>query len=212
MFRSGQNYKIYINDSVLHLSGNGMQRERTPGSLVVVYRGHRKSLFNYIDLLEKSPVSKEVTIVTDDLKKLFKDFKSLYKTVKAAGGVVRNGEDVLFIYRRGSWDLPKGKLDKGETYKQAAVREVLEETGLSEVRLGGKLCTTYHTYKLEGRRILKKTAWYIMETEERTLSVQHEEDIEKGEWMPVMDIKKRKLKTYRSITGILDQYLWYLQQ
>src|SRR3982751_3416807 len=66
-----------------------------------------------------------------DLEALKKEFWKKFKIVKAGGGLVVNEENkILMIFRRGKWDLPKGKLDKGETLEQCAVREVEEETGL----------------------------------------------------------------------------------
>ncbi len=71
-----------------------------------------------------------------DLEKLKKAFFKLFKPVTAAGGLVENEKgEVLLIFRRGKWDLPKGKLDPGETIEQCAVREVEEETGLKNIEL-----------------------------------------------------------------------------
>src|SRR5688572_10828978 len=89
--------------------------------------------------------------------------RSKFKVVKAAGGLVRKKEKYLMIYRLKKWDLPKGKKEKNEKYKQTAVREVEEECNLS-VKLGAKICTTWHTYTMNKRAMLKKTRWYLMES------------------------------------------------
>ena len=87
------------------------------------------------------------------MEKLFQDFTAHYKILEAAGGMVLNANrELLVIYRRGSWDLPKGKIDPGETKEEAAVREIQEETGLQEVELGNLICSTYHTYKNKKRK------------------------------------------------------------
>src|SRR5664279_3017377 len=86
-------------------------------------------------------------ILHEDFQKLKKDFFKHFKLVKAAGGLVKNKEgEVLLILRRGKWDLPKGKLDDGETLPECALREVTEETGLTKIDIVDEISTTYHTY------------------------------------------------------------------
>src|SRR4249919_1544763 len=83
--------------------------------------------------------------------------------IKAGGGLVKNEKkEILFMFRRGKWDLPKGKLDPGESIEECAVREVVEETGLKKVELKHFLVTTYHTYTENGKHILKESHWYNM--------------------------------------------------
>ena len=101
------------------------------------------------------------------------------KIVYAAGGLVQNQNGkYLFFYRRGSWDLPKGKLDKGEISKKAAIREVKEEVGL-HCKITSILPTTYHTYFDKGKLVLKETSWYKMKSANADVKLQYEEDIEK---------------------------------
>src|SRR5580692_6411110 len=101
--------------------------------------------------------------VHDNFEELKKAFWKKFQLVKAAGGFIRNDEGhILMMLRRGKWDLPKGKLDAGETLEQCAVREVGEETGLHEVQLEGPLPVTWHTYDENGKHILKETSWYRM--------------------------------------------------
>ena len=101
-------------------------------------------------MLEKgSPKDNSVDMVTENLEQLWSDFRSHYRWLPAAGGVVRQRDlgKELFIFRRGSWDLPKGKIDPGEDAPAAALREVEEETGVSDLTLGEALPTTYHSYR-----------------------------------------------------------------
>ncbi|MDP4253925.1 MAG: NUDIX domain-containing protein, partial [Bacteroidota bacterium] len=99
----------------------------------------------------------------EDLEALRKAVWKKFILVKAAGGLVRNEKDeILFMMRRGKWDLPKGKLDKGESLEQCALREVTEETGLGQARLEKFLLVTYHTYDESGKHFLKETTWYSM--------------------------------------------------
>ncbi|MBP6811205.1 MAG: NUDIX domain-containing protein, partial [Saprospiraceae bacterium] len=133
----------------------------------------------YLDLLDKNKNIRAVVLYHPDLEVLWADFQACFKVLEAAGGYVLNGQgELLVFYRRGSWDLPKGKIDKGETPEQAAVREVQEETGLLNIDLGSFLAHTYHTYEEKGKRILKKTWWYRMQTTDTQLVPQTEEDIE----------------------------------
>src|SRR5687768_10305781 len=91
---------------------------------------------------------------------LWQELYKLYEPIDAGGGVVVNENgDVLMIYRRGKWDLPKGKLDEGEDIAECALREVSEETGLQKLELKEKICDTYHIYSQYGQNLLKHTAW-----------------------------------------------------
>jgi 8-oxo-dGTP pyrophosphatase MutT (NUDIX family) len=120
-----------------------------------------------------------------DAEAVLKAFIRKLHLVKAAGGFVHNPDgDVLLIHRRGKWDLPKGKLDEGETLETCAVREIREETGLQQLKLSGPLTVTYHTYHEFTRHILKESHWYLVSTgSNSTLVPQLEEDIDKCEWV-----------------------------
>jgi 8-oxo-dGTP pyrophosphatase MutT (NUDIX family) len=120
-----------------------------------------------------------------DLEELRKAFWKKFLLIKAGGGLVRNAEgSFLFMMRRGVWDLPKGKLDPGETIEQCAVREVGEETGLGHVKLEGPLILTYHTYDENGKHILKETHWFRMSvTDTSGLKPQQEEQITELRWV-----------------------------
>jgi len=128
----------------------------------------------------------------------------------AAGGLVRNSKDeILLIYRRGFWDLPKGKLDAGELIPECAIREVQEETGIQTLDLGPFICTTTHTYfdKWLNQDVEKHTHWYAMlSLENETLVPQTEEDIEKIEWVPMEQLHQYLLETYPTIRTVFDAF------
>ena len=143
-----QRYKIYINESPLILTQTSDLGDETAfeRSLIhALYRGKPKMLLNYIELLEKNKHHEGIIIQADNVDQLWRDFKSLYNYIKAGGGLVLNPfGKVLLIFRRGVWDLPKGKQDPGETLAQTAVREVCEETGLIDLELIERLNNGYH--------------------------------------------------------------------
>jgi ADP-ribose pyrophosphatase YjhB (NUDIX family) len=131
--------------------------------------------------------------------------KKPFKVIKAAGGVVFKGNKMLLMFRRGVWDLPKGKLDDGESSRQGAAREVKEETGV-RVSVGDRICTTWHTYTLNGNRILKRTKWYRMKVlDDSRMAPQAEEDIEKLAWFDARETKLALTNSFSSIRYVLDE-------
>lgn len=202
-------YKIYINERPLVLAHKSMVpelREELPNlRLELFYRPRLQSLLNCIDILEKGGQDAIILYNSDDPKRIYEEVKSLYRLVRAAGGLVVNeNKRVLMIFRRGFWDLPKGKMELLEARKDAAVREVEEETGLTNVTLKRKLLTTRHTFKSKtGKRVLKINYWYLMKgSGKQELIPQVEEDIKKVEWF---DLEKAVLlePMYKSVRDVL---------
>lgn len=206
-------YKIYIKETLLILVDTKdleNTKKKMGDELVAKYSGKRKYLLNFIDKAEKDSRCNCIIIHSSDFKKLWKDFKSLFKIEKAAGGLVMNKDkDALLIFRRGFWDLPKGKIEKGEKKMVAAVREVEEETGATDLFVEGKLATTYHTYKYKiNKRVLKKTFWYLMHTKTEELQPQAEEDIELAEWRNLDDFLNTKdLVVHENIRELISYYI-----
>ena len=163
---------------------------------------------NFLLFLKQNNVKKleEITFVVDDYEVVIDDIKKDYTIIKAAGGLVLNEGEVLMIWRLKKWDLPKGKLDKNEKPKEAAVREVEEECNV-KVKLGKKICHTWHTYKQNGRRILKKTYWYRMYCiDDSKMKPQVEENIEDLNWMNEGELKEALYNTYPSIRDVFRHY------
>ncbi len=175
---------------------------------VIILNAAETTVDKFFKLIQQSKelVYQSVTLVVENKPAIETQIKNFYKVVKAAGGVVFNEEQkILMMYRLGKWDLPKGKRDDNEKAKQTAVREVEEECGI-KVKLSEKLCTTWHTYTMGTRKILKRTKWYRMNcTDESKMQPQTEEGIEKLEWMTEKEVQTALLNSYSSIRYVIDQ-------
>ncbi len=199
-------YKIYINNTPVFLVDSEYAKTLTQDAknLVNRYINHR-NLFQVINLLENNDQYESVTLHSKNLEQLKSEFFGVFKIVEAAGGVVFNeANEALMIFRRGFWDLPKGKIDKGETKDEAALREVQEETGVQQLDLIQPILTTYHTYRnRKNLRCLKPTYWYLMKTTDMELAPQTEEDIEKAVWMNLEEFLGSEQIVYGSILDVL---------
>lgn len=159
-----------------------------------------------INALAKKKLT-EAYIYHPNHEEILKKFcKTIPKEV-AAGGVVTNTKGkVLFIYRNDKWDLPKGKLDKGETIAECAIREVEEETGVKKLKIENFLNTTYHIFKRNGKYRLKEVHWFAMKTTyEGKLKGQASEGIEKVKWKGPNKIKKALTNSYVNIRSLFGE-------
>jgi 8-oxo-dGTP pyrophosphatase MutT (NUDIX family) len=143
-----------------------------------------------------------------DLAKLKETFFKNFKVIEAAGGIVQNEQkEILFINRLAKWDLPKGKIEKGEKEEACAVREVTEETGVKNLHLKKKIGETYHVYDEFGKHFLKISHWYhITCSSKQELLPQAEEHITEIKWVKTLDIKEPIKNTYPSIKDILTKF------
>ena len=166
--------------------------------------------------MEQSNSAKSILLIHPDIKYLKKKFHSYFQTIKAAGGVVLNEKnELLIIYRRGKWDLPKGKMDDGEEIEETAVREVMEETGLKQVQIRKRLDLygtdqkgTLHTYIEKGSRIIKLTCWFEMKTDQPGELVPEErEGITEVKWVSPEYLQPFLQDTYRSLLDVFSKYV-----
>jgi len=151
--------------------------------------------------------SESYILIHKEPKELFKKIKKSFELIKAAGGLVSSANgNYLFIYRNKKWDLPKGKVEKGEGMKEAGVREVEEECGVKIQTGDKKICKTYHVYTLNNKLVLKKTNWYRMTVKgEPKLVPQKEEGITKAVWLNRTELKPVLKNTYPSIVQVLEE-------
>lgn len=166
-----------------------------------------------IEILHDSANDSPFIIFSPDVNQLKDDFLSQFVCIEAAGGLVLNQhEEVLLIHRLGFWDLPKGKVEEGESLEEAAVREVQEETGLTEITIEHKIFfpkflneTTYHSYSYKDKIAIKVSHWYKMTCDtDIQLMPQIEEDIEIARWVKISDLKNYYSNMYESIQDVLN--------
>jgi ADP-ribose pyrophosphatase YjhB (NUDIX family) len=197
-----QMYKVYFNDRVI-LFGN-IKNEPRKGKGVKTYSYPEVSMGAVWKRFRKNGKIKKAYILGDE-RKILKDLIAQFNLVKAAGGLVKNTRgEYLLIFRNKKWDLPKGKLEKRETVRVAAKREVEEECGIKGVKIVKPLQETYHIYSLQGKLNIKQTRWFEMTyTGNKTTKPQKEEGIAKAVWVKKTGITKLHKNMYPSIADIL---------
>ncbi|MCC6287350.1 MAG: NUDIX domain-containing protein [Chitinophagaceae bacterium] len=199
--------KIYFNDKPVFLcdevNGSIEEHRHHPDVIFIdeVTTPAIKSLLHEI----AKPHFHSGILYSEDIEKLKKVFWKHFTIIQAAGGLVKNEKgEILMIFRRGKWDLPKGKLEKGEDLKACAVREVKEETGLKKVIVQHFLLTTYHTYSDFGKQILKESYWYLMNTSSNQITTpQTEEEIHEITWVSQDAIGEKLRNTFPSIKDVI---------
>ncbi len=161
---------------------------------------HVDEIAHALEMLKSNEVIRGLILITDDLPQLWHDFTTQFKKIEAAGGLVQNDRgESLMIFRNEKWDLPKGKLEKGETIEEGALREVEEECGVEDLRLGNHIVDTYHVYPYKGNEVLKRTYWYEMQSNQLEFVPQEEEGITRVLWMKIDSDVLDNLDTYPNI-------------
>jgi len=196
-------YKVFVNEKKLLLSAQSENLEKT-----LEYENFT-SLEIALDLLENTSV-KELNVFGENIDEIWSEFQKLFRIIEAAGGLVNNPDgEILFIKRLGKWDLPKGKMEKGESREESAVREIEEETGLKDVELVQFINTTYHIYvERNGEKILKCTHWFEMNFDgEDTSKPQIEEGITEVAWKNSDQIEHEVFpSTFKNIKLIVKEF------
>jgi 8-oxo-dGTP pyrophosphatase MutT (NUDIX family) len=160
-----QMYKVFFNGRMVIFNDDFGGAFRKNSGLFYKYHS-REQLAELVEAFSSLHTIDTLYLFHTDLDFLRKKFISCFELVKAAGGVVFNpGGEFLVMKRRGLWDLPKGKNEKGESPDETALREVTEECGIVSLKVKRPLIKTYHTFTLDGRHILKETEWFEMHTD-----------------------------------------------
>lgn len=193
-------YKVFINDKPIILTDSLQNQNELP-------------FFIYSDIVLDEIIHKIVAgilpgayLYTLDLEGSWNDFKTHFEVVVAGGGLVLNPKDeILFIFRGGKWDLPKGRIEEGESIEETAIREVEEECGISNLRLDSFLLRTHHVFYQGKKRKLKETYWYLMYSDtEQKLTPQQAEGITIAEFKEKTFIEEALKNSYANIQLVID--------
>ncbi|WP_374549476.1 NUDIX hydrolase [Flavobacterium sp.] len=194
-------YKVFVNEKPLFLT-NTIEKE-TDFQLFLLESIDIEQL---IVKMFKNKIQK-ASLYYPDEKVILKKLKEKIPVAKAGGGLVYNKKgEVLFIFRNGKWDLPKGGIEKNEDIEHTAIREVEEETGVKELKIVKKLQKTYHVFRRNGKFKLKVTHWYEMTSSyDGTLTPQEKEGIEKAVWLKPEEIPTALQNSYENIKLLFEE-------
>ena len=204
-------YKVFFNDSTFQI---GVESKKSSKNNINQRVDCEDSGFarNLIAEIENGDEAINFSLQNNETELLWECFKRQFVEIPAAGGLVKSSNDsLLFIKRLGFWDLPKGKIDKGETPGVAAIREVEEECGVKGLRIIGQLESTYHIYRspflnFSDNLVLKETKWFLMSCEDdQTLIPQSEENIEEVKWFALNELDAVMKNTYLSLQEFLSK-------
>jgi 8-oxo-dGTP pyrophosphatase MutT (NUDIX family) len=206
-----QKYKVFFNDRSI-VFGETRNITLSKPTFEFLENSCSDGVCGWLDSFEKGN-RKETVLEHLSPEELFQTFKSGFLIVDAAGGVVIRNNKLLFIFRNGKWDLPKGKIDEGESAKEAAIREVEEECGISGHRINKQLSSTFHIYKSpykesKGKWIFKETFWYEMTySAQENGTPQLDEGITEVRWFRKNELHEVLENTYENLKQIIENYL-----
>ncbi len=197
-------YKVFFNQKLIVLTTDIISPREDSPFFYVKFTNKK-----FVVQMLKSKKVKMLYLYHSKEDKLWYYFLNMFKLIEAAGGLVRNlkTNHFLFIFRNKKWDLPKGRINKNEEVQKAAIREVEEETGVESLSITKPLNTTYHIFKRNRKYRLKKTFWYLMETDYNgELTPEIKEGIEKAIWIDKKLIVSLKSQMYQNINLIISTY------
>ena len=204
------NIQIYFNNKFIELSSNDIQNSQNQAIKKSYLLNDNKLNFNkIIDEFLFDPSNDNIKIVSSDLNSLLELFKSKFYYIEAAGGFIEKDNEFLFTHRQWICDLPKGKLEKGETIKNAAIRECEEECGIKQLSITKQLSSSFHLYKYKKGFALKQSYWFYMKSDySKKLTPQIEEDIDEVKWFSKHEIETIIINhTYYTIRDVINEAL-----
>ena len=213
-----QKYKFFVNNKIVYLTNNPSSVNNLVGNtdFIIEPYTNEQSLASSFKIIFNDLNTSNYILFHKDVEKLKNDFLAHFICLEAAGGVVYNTKnEILLIHRRGFWDLPKGKMEIDETIEDTAIREVEEETGLTNVMILKPILfkelantATYHSYSINGKQAMKISYWFEMKTDfAAALIPQTEEDIEQAIWVKKEDVPTYFDNMYSSIIDVLKEVL-----
>ncbi|MGB1032127.1 MAG: NUDIX hydrolase [Flavobacteriales bacterium] len=200
-------YKVFISDRPLIFHDSAFNFSTCGFNELAMAWTSIEDIEDIYDMLCEGSNVLAIHLICENPNEAFEAFKNQHKLVEAAGGLVKSSNNrYLLIERLGYWDLPKGKVDEGETIAQAAIREVEEECGVNNLTIIDDLPTTYHTYEHKGKRVFKPTYWFSMSlASEPQLVAQSEEGITQAIWLNKTEANKLQSGMYASIWNLFDE-------
>jgi ADP-ribose pyrophosphatase YjhB (NUDIX family) len=198
--------KIHSADKTIYLTNQTSISKPADGTIVMNISTSGEMAEFYPVLINRKEI-REIYFYNENESFLFEWFKSMFKIIEAAGGLVKNlKNEYLFIFRHNKWDLPKGKIEKGESIREAAKREVEEECGISGLSINREITPTFHTYLVNEIQVFKPTYWFEMNCSDTSLPVpQKEEGITEVRWIGKEDFETVRKNTYESIKDVIGE-------
>lgn len=197
-------YKVFFNDRTIFLSDELPDMDEVMYDFIISFRNAgdlKPQVMNYLN----SDKPGNLYVYHSDIEYCMNTFRSCFTVIPAAGGLVKNNRNEnLVMFRRGRWDLPKGKADTGESPEETALREVEEECLIRGLEIKEYLITTYHIYFLEDEPVLKETIWYEMKYDgKKTPKSPGKEGIEKIIWLPYNQLDKISDNTFPTVLDVI---------
>lgn len=203
-------YKVFFNEKLIAISGRTNITLNKPTQFFED-QCSAEEVKEWFQSFAKSD-QKEVVLIHSSPADFLEIFQSAFVVLQAAGGIVLRKNKMLFIFRNGKWDLPKGKIDNGETAREAAVREVEEECGILGHSIVKRLPATYHIYqspykRTKGEWIFKETFWFEMNYKGiESGTPQENEGITQVKWLGRNELDEVWSNTYENLKQIISFY------
>ncbi len=196
-------YKVFINDKAIILTDNHVDYSSQFDTLFIKFESEEAMKLS-VNLVINEQLE-NLVIIADDLQALWDSFCGMFTNIEAAGGVVKNDSgDILFVLKNGTWDLPKGKIDSGESTEDAAIREVQEECGIDNVAISKPLNSSYHIFSQDNDQVLKHTSWFEMSSSHNgDLKGDASEGITEVSWVNSDKLNDILSNTYLSIKELI---------